>query len=673
MRQSFHLSKIRTVLTIISFSFLLGSCVQPEIREVISLSGQWNFLVDSTSAGVSNGWAENGLPAESTRKVIVPHTWNAEKPLAKYTGKAWYERTFEVPEKQLSKTTRLQFDAVYHDAFVYINGKKAGEHLGSGYNRFFVDASPYLKAGENTLTVCVDNAYSRSNIPFMRSYDWANDGGIYRNVYEVITSKQAIRNIHVAAMPQEDGKGQANVKVSFVDEKLIEPSKMKIEAFVTEENQATQNVIYKGLLNGKIENGTLVSDLSFEKINLWHFDSPNLYKIDLKLIVDGVEKDQYSTVFGFRTIKVENNRYLLNGEPMRLMGVEWMPGSTLERGMAETTADLEANLKMMKNANCIFTRFHWQQDEYVFDWCDRNGILVQEEIPYWGIWTLLNDTLLPKGIQHLDEMIDAHFNHPSIISWGIGNELLAHEPSIHSGLKTLYNHAKSLDPSRLSTYVTNALHFDMPSENKLGDASYNFDMIMFNEYYSTHYHQSIDVIPGELDRLNGEYPNKPMTISEWGLCDPVQPGGDERRAKEMAQEMEIYGSKPYVAGAIYFCLNDYRTQRSDNYSKGYPIRDHGVCDGYQNPKKSFEVLKAVSSPIEIKNAVQKDGKISVTLYGRIGIPSYIVRNYSIVSGNEKVLIDELKPGEEKIVEIKSDSKEFGIFRPTGFEVIHRNL
>ena len=124
--------------------------------------------------------------------------------------------------------------------------------------------------------------------------------------------------------------------------------------------------------------------------------------------------------------------------------------------MAETTADFDANLNLMKNANCIFTRFHWQQDEYIFDWCDRHGILVQEEIPYWGIWTILNDTLLPLGLQHLDEMTDAHFNHPSIISWGIGNELLAHEPYIKDWIETALRSCKKLDPSRLSTYVSTA-------------------------------------------------------------------------------------------------------------------------------------------------------------------------------------------------------------------------
>jgi beta-galactosidase len=658
---------------ILIYSLALDSCNNIEKREVIPLSGKWSFLIDSASDGESSLWAENGLPPDLIRDVNVPHTWNAERALARYTGKAWYERTFNVSKEQLSKITRIQFDAVYHDAYIYINGHKAGEHLGSGYNRFFADASPFLKEGENRLTVCADNSFSRSNIPFMRSYDWANDGGIYRNVYEVITSKHAIRNIHVAAFPEGD-KGLANISVNFFDTSIIDPSKMQLKAIVTEENQSTRSIIFNGPLTGRYENGAFTSDLSFDKIKLWHFDAPDLYRISIKVIVEGAEKDELSTVFGFRTIEIVNNRYVLNGEPMRLMGVEWMPGSTLERGMAETTDDFEGNLKLMKNANCIFTRFHWQQDEYIFDWCDRHGILVQEEIPYWGIWTILNDTLLTKGFQHLDEMTDAHFNHPSIISWGIGNELLAHEPFIKSGLNQLYNYVKKLDPSRLSTYVSNSLFFEMPSENKeRSDASADFDMMMFNEYYSTWYNKSIGAISGELDRITGEYPGKPMTISEWGLCDPPQPGGDERRAREMARQMEIYGSKPYIAGAIYFCLNDYRSQRGENYTLGYPQRDHGVCNGYQKPKKSYETLKSVSSPVEIKTISRKNGKILISLYGKTTIPSYIIRNYSIVAGNENIKITELKPGEEKTFEISAENKEFGIFRPTGYEVLHINL
>ena len=642
-------------------------------RQVISLSGQWDFFVDSTSTGNLGNFGEIGLPKKFMRTVYVPHAWNAEKGMEKYLGKCWYERKFEVPKQQLEQTTRLQFDGVNHDAIIYINGQKAGEHLGSGYNRFFVDVSSYLKTGVNTLIVCVDNSPSRSNIPMLKSYDWANDGGIYRNVYEIITDKQAIRNIHVSALP--DGqKGLANIKVNFLDATKINPSKLTLKAVITEENQPTHKQIFEGNLNGKYENGSIICALNFDNINPWHFDSPNLYKLSVKLLIDGIEKDEYTTVFGFRSIKVSNNRYILNGEPIRLMGLEWMPGSTLERGMAETPADFEKNLKLMKNVNCIFTRFHWQQDEYILDWCDRNGILIQEEIPYWGGTTILNDTLLKKGIQHLDEMTDAHFNHPSVISWGIGNELQGHNPIVKSALKRLYDHAKELDPSRLVSYVSNSIASGFPSEGKsLPDATADFDMIMFNEYFSTWYRKSVDVVPGELDKIAREYPNKPLTISEWGLCEPVHKGGDPRRIKEMVRQIAIYGSKTYIAGAVYFCLNDYRTQMGEDNTYSYPQRVHGVCDIKLNTKPSYDTLKVVSSPVEIKSVTQKEGNIVITLRGKEGLPSYIVRNYVIKAGNEKVQIDELKPGEEKIFKIKTTAKEFGIFRPTGFEVIHMKL
>ncbi len=656
----------------------IASCTSKEdsqMRKKVSLSGNWQFIADTASKGDSEKWGENGLPENLARIVSVPHTWNAEKGLEKFWGKGWYERKFEVSNEQLKQTTRIQFDGVNHDAVIFINGKKAGEHLGSGYNRFYIDISPFIKEGINRLTVCADNSPSRSSIPMLKSYDWANDGGIYRNVYEIITNKHAIRNIHIIAEPElplvlTSGKGKALIKVNFLNPGNIDPSKLILKASITEENQPAQNRIFNDNLTGNYENGSITCTLNFDKIRPWHFDSPNLYKLNVKLINDDIEKDEYSTVFGFRSIKVSNNRYILNGEPVRLMGVEWMPGSTLERGMAENHADLEKNLNLLKNVNCIFTRFHWQQDEFVLDWCDRHGILVEEEIPYWGATTILNDTLLQRGMQHLDEMTDAHYNHPSLIAWGIGNELQGHNPINKAALNKLYDHAKAIDPSRLVNYVTNNLHFGFPSEGKsLPDASADFDMMMFNEYFSTWYGKSLDVVPEQLDRIAREFPDKPLTISEWGLCEPVHKGGDPRRIREMVRQIAIYGSKPNIAGAIYFCLNDYRTQMGEDNTYSYPQRVHGVCDINLNPKPSCDTLKYISSPVEVKKIISHDGKIAITLYGKLGLPSYTLKNYIIKAGNEKVIIDELRPGEEKTYEITTGAHEFSIIRPTGFEVM----
>ena len=663
------MSKYRTLLPVILICILVAcSHSKSPNRKTILLSGNWDFCVDSLSRGDSLNWVVNGFPQNSIRKVSVPHAWNTEKGLEQYWGKCWYERKFDLSKDDIHKMIRLQFDAVYHDAIVYINGRKAGEHIGSGYNRFYIDITSYCKAGINTVAVQVDNSPSRNNIPFMKSFDWANDGGIYRNVYLLITETQAIQNARVVALP-EGNKGLVNIDICFVDSAKIDPLKLKISASITEENQKTRNRIYYSELKGNYRYGHFKATLNFDSIHPWHFDSPSLYKLTLQLAMDGVVKDEFSTVFGFRSIAIENNRYILNGEPVRLMGLEWMPGSNLERGMAETSADFEKNLQRMKNVNCIFTRFHWQQDEYVFDWCDRNGILVQEEIPYWGWPTLLNDTLYNLGRQHLNEMIDNHFNHPSIIAWGIGNEIQSHNPENKTALTKLYNLAKELDSSRLVNYVSNSLHWDSADEGDLpSDAAADFDVMMFNEYFSTWYGKSLDVVSGELDRIHREYPHKPLTISEWGICEPVHKGGDTRRAKEMVQQLSIYGSKEYIAGAIYFCLNDYRTHVGEDSTYSYPQRVHGVCDIHLNTKPSYDTLKKISSPILVKNVTRTNQNIVITLVGNTGIPSYTVRGYTIEAGDAKITIDELKPGEEKVFSIKSSSHSFSILRPTGYEV-----
>jgi len=664
--------KFNLLLSILLFSYVFAHCKVIPDREIISLNGKWDFFVDSTSADAPLNWGVEGLNGNFIRTVTVPHAWNTEKEMEKYWGKCWYEREFDISEQQLLKITRLQFDGVYHDALIYINGKKAGEHTGSGYTRFLINTTPFLKAGINTITVCVDNSPSKNNIPVEKSFDWANDGGIYRNVSLILTEPQAIRNIHVVGIPDKN-KGVANIHISFMDISSFDTSTVQLKATITEENQSTKKCIYDEYLDGNYTNGCFNSKLNFDRINPWHFDAPNLYRLTVKLIVNGKKKDELTTCFGFRSIKIENNRYILNGEPIRVIGVEWMPGSSLERGMAETHEDFEKNLKLMKNANCIFTRFHWQQDDYIFDWADRNGMLIQEELPIWGAVSI-TDSLLQIGKRQINEMTEAHFNHPSIISWGIGNEMDSRNETTIDFLKKLNTYVKSLDSSRIVTYASNRLGKNsMNVGAQIPDATGEFDMMMFNEYYSTWFGQSIDSVSKRLDEIAHDYPGKALTISEWGICEPVFTGGDARRAKEMVQQINIYGLKPFIAGAIYFCLNDYRTQMGEDFTYSYPQRVHGVCDIMLNPKPSYDTLKNICSPIIVKMVSQNDGKIVVTLAGKQGLPSYTVRNYSIVAGSEKIQINELKPGEERIFEIHTNVREFGIFREPGFEVLHFKL
>jgi beta-glucuronidase len=209
--------------------------------------------------------------------------------------------------------------------------------------------------------------------------------------------------------------------------------------------------------------------------------------------------------------------------------------------------------------------------------------------------------------------------------------------------------------------------------SQIPDATGDFDMMMFNEYYSTWFGQSIDSVSKRLDEIAMDYPGKALTISEWGICEPVFTGGDARRAKEMIQQINIYGSKLFIAGAIYFCLNDYRTQMGEDFTYSYPQRVHGVCDIKLITKPSYKTLKNISSPILIKNVTKKNGKMVLILACKKGLPAYTVRDYYISAGNKKVHIKELRPGQEKKYKVRTNAKEVGVLRPNGFEVVHIKL
>lgn len=661
-------------LIFIQSILFFGICYSySELRETISLSGEWRFIVDSTNVGFKENWPIHGIPLTGSQNISIPHTWNTIPGLENYAGKGWYQKEFTISSLQIKKLIRLQFDAVYHDAIVYINGQLAAKHIGSGYTRFFVDATPFLITGKNIVQVCADNSFSPVNIPYLNSFDWPNDGGIIRDVSLICTDKYAIQNVRVSAAPNV-GNGIVNLKIKLLDSTLTDPSKVKFRVRIVEENQSTANQIFISDIKTAYQTGYFISEIHVKNIRAWHFDNPNLYKMYITEEFQEKLIDEFSTVFGFRTIMIENNRIVLNGEPVRLMGLEWMPGSTLERGMAENYDDLEKNLKLMKNVNCVFSRFHWQQDEYVFDWCDRNGILLQEEIPYWGGATMLNDTLLELGYQHLDEMIDAHFNHPSIIAWGIGNELQSHDSLNIQAFKKLYAYAKKLDPSRFVNYVSNQLGWHKSENKKLADdASYIGDVMYFNEYYSTWFGETIGSVPSHLQKICDDYPDKPLVISEWGLCEPYHSGGDSRRIEEMKKQIKIYSANPNITGAIYFCLNDYRTHMGEDNTYNYPQRVHGVVDINLIPKPSYEVLKEMSSPIIITGQKKTENGTELTLLGNTGIPSYKVVNYIIEAGGSRNVVTKLEPGQTQTIHVKKEVKEVIIKRPTGFEVLRVSL
>ena len=653
-------------------------------RDTIWLNTDWQFCTDKKSVGNTEKWFNGSLP--QGRTVKLPHTWNIEEENQNHYGWGWYQKKLVVPAEWKNKNVVLEFGAINHTAHIYMNGKPITSHIGDGFNKFKITLNNHLNYGsDNIITVAVNNDYGKNKVPFTNSFDWPNDGGLIRPAKLIVSGKPAAKFIHATPILNSDySSGKLQVKIGF-DAPVT--ANLEFALSITEENQPTQNTIHSSLPTANWENGIAAFDIQLSKINPWHFDFPNLYKVDVTISQKGKPIDKISCNIGFREIAFRNGQTFLNGERIKLMGVEWTAGSNPNFGFAEPEQEIIRYGKLMKDVNCIFSRVHFQQDDVFFDFCDRNGILVQEEVPLWGGDTPSNDTILSIASSQLEAMISNHYNHPSIITWGVGNELRGQDTAMKRFIQQLITSARAHDPSRYVSYVSNTLTWGYFSGKPFEpDAGSLGDYIMMNEYGGSWWSLPVGQIGTYMDSIHHSYPDKPFFIAEFGLCEPNFKGGDERRVEDLIYHMGIYESKPYVEGAIYFDLTDYRTHfPGTSDTTKFRRRIHGVYDMFGNPKPSMKVLRELSSPVEAQTVHQwKKGKLTVFLFGSLGLPQHTVKGYRLYISDrtdnyldfKASAIPELRPGERKYVEADDLFNGKGIVtivRPNGYIVSQKSF
>ena len=656
--------------------------------EISSLCGKWLFRVDPGNRGVQDNWHAANPHGEGWRTAIVPHTWQVEAPLADYRGIAWYWRSFDIPTRWQGRAVRVEFEAVFHTATVWVNGHLVGEHARKGYTAFTLDITNALQGGQvNSVAVRVDNAFNRHMLPRGDSSDWANDGGIFRPVQLLITPKTFVERVEVDAAP-DLASGQAKVTVNAYIRNTGSESWSGVAAFriADEENSlsAIADSPNRGFSVGANAVEKLTFVLSLPKAKLWHFDHPNLYYLEFSI---SGERDvhRFITNFGVRKLEIKDGAFYLNGERVRLMGVERMAGSNPEFGMAEPAEWITHDHADMKHLNCIFTRVHWPQDKRVLEYCDRHGILMQTEVPSWG-WATFDgmtnqpDTdIMDNGLDQLREMIARDRNHPSVVVWGLCNEIEGQNPPAYEFAKRMLEEAKRLDPGRLCSYASNSL-----AATPQRDVAGLMDFIETNEYYGSWAPGTSDDVMRHLDEIHAAFPGKPIVISEYGYCacTPDRPEGDQQRMEIMRSHDIAIRSKEFVSGAIFFCYNDYRTHVGDRGVGPLKQRVHGVVDVYGVPKPSYELLRRESSPVESVKVEHQMNKFEVRIRTRCDLPMYTLRGYKLRGlffgqGNipveqQEVDLPETAPGSEVKLELVFSQSEapthlrIDVLRPTDF-------
>ena len=662
--------------------------------ETVSLCGQWLFQTDSGNVGEEQRWYRTDDSINAWRKVRVPHTWQVERAFIDYRGVAWYRRTFDAASEWQNSVVRIEFEAVFHTATIWLNGELAGEHVRKGYTAFVLDITHLLRWGSsNAIAVRVDNAFNDHMIPRGRSSDWAHDGGIYRPVQLLITPKTFVERVDIEAFPDlASGDGKLAVTAYI---RNTSPKSWTGRASFRAIDEETGLTVLTSSDNPSltVQRGTTHTsrfEAILPKAKLWHFDRPNLYRL-VSSIGSGQETHRLTATFGVRKLEVKGSGFFLNGERVRLMGVERMAGSNPEFGMAEPSEWIAHDHEDLKNLNCVFTRVHWPQDKRVLDYCDRHGILMQSEIPAWGYDTFAgmgsepNADILQNALEQLGEMIARDRNHASVVVWGLCNEIGGQNPPAYQFAKHMLAEAKRLDPNRLCSYASNSL-----DETPERDAAGLMDFIETNEYFGSWAPGTPVEVAKHLDKLRAAFPGKPVVISEYGYCACTRdrPEGDERRIEILRSHDAAIRSRDFVAGAIFFCYNDYRTHVGYSGVGGLKQNVHGVVDVCGAQKASYEVLLRESSPVESLTAENHLNAFQLQLKTRHDVPTYILRGYKlrgtfygegdIPIERHEVELPEIASGTETTIDLTFSQSgvplqvQFDVLRPIGFSAFSLN-
>jgi len=663
-------------------------------QETVSLCGQWWFRTDPLNVGEDQRWYGTEQPTTGWQEVRVPHTWQIVAPFVENRGVAWYRRTLDVPWEWQNSAVRIEFEAVFHTATIWVNGEFAGEHARKGYTAFVLDITHLLHWGSsNTISVRVDNTFNGNMLPRGRSSDWAHDGGIYRPVQLLITAKTFVERVDVEAVPDvASGDGTVSI-TAYLRNTGSKPWIGRATYRIIDDETGLTVVTSPDVPGFTMQSGATQEKkfaATLPKAKLWHFDHPNLYRLIFS-IASGQEGHGLATTFGVRKLEAKDAALYLNGERVRLMGVERMAGSNPEFGMAEPSQWITHDHDDLKLLNCVFTRVHWPQDKRVLDYCDRHGILMQSEVPSWGYDTFVGmrtepDTeIMENGLEQLREMVARDRNHPSVVVWGLCNEIGGQDPPAREFAKRMLAEAKRLDPNRLCSYASNSL-----AKTPELDSAGMMDIVEVNEYFGTWDPGTVEALAKHLDGIHTAFPGKPVLISEYGYCAcmPDRPEGDQHRVEGLRSHDAVFRSKEFVAGAIFFSYNDYRSHVGPTGVGALRQNVHGVVDLFGRRKPSYAALREECSPIESLIAENRVNAFQLRLKTRQDIPMYTLRGYRLRAmfygegdvplERQEVELAEIASGSETKVDLRFSQSTvplhvtFDVLRPTGFSAYSLN-
>jgi len=422
--------------------FLMLGIGQLQARSRVSFNTGWTFhLADSA------GYKEPSFQDGSWRKLTLPHDWAIEGDFSKENpsgtgggalpgGIGWYRKTFTLKPADKNTQVFIDFDGVYMNSEVFINGVSVGKRP-YGYISFRYDLTPYIKWGEkNVLAVRVDNKEQPNS-------RWYSGCGIYRNVWLVQTAP-----IHVAhwgtfvTTPSVNSKEATFSLETTVDNTTLQGKEVEVLSVLLDEKKKekarTSSLINVG------EGASMVAKQTLKLKNpaLWSVENPTLYNLKTTLLVDGRVIDDYETPVGVRHFTFDaQNGFILNGQSLKINGV-CLHHDLGCLGAAFNTRAMQRELEILRAMGCNAIRCsHNPPAPEMLDLCDRMGFIVMDEaFDMWRKRKTTYDYSRFFGDWHerdLTDLILRDRNHPSIFMWSIGNEVLEQWTDVHADTLSL--------------------------------------------------------------------------------------------------------------------------------------------------------------------------------------------------------------------------------------------
>ena len=645
------------------------------MRKVININNSWKFIKQDEVNAMDKAYND-----EKWESVNVPHTWNAidgANGFDFYKGACWYRKEFALDNLAQGNKVFIEFTGSNSITDVYVNGKHMGQHRG-GYSTFRFDITDVIEFGtKNILAVKVDNTVVDDVYPQMADFTFY--GGIYRDVNIVVS-----KNVHFDLMDY----GSQGVYV-IQEEVINEKASLTIKSKLVNSNEEDKKVrLWVDILDAegkkitystsevmlaKGENKTVEMPVVIENPTLWNGrKNAYMYKAKVSMTSFNDTVDEISIPFGVRYFEVDSEKgFFLNGEHLSLNGVS-RHQDRKDMGWAITPKEHKEDIELIKEVGATSIRLaHYQHNQCFYDLCDTEGMVVWAEIPFISVMSK-NELEGINAKQQMVELIRQNYNHPSIMFWGIQNEIQISGERLE--LRKLVNELNELtkkeDPTRLTT-MANVMFVE-------DDDPYNFvtDIVGYNKYYGWYQGKTED-FAGWLDGFHKVNPNVKLGISEYGAEGILQYHNNDPKVKDYSEEYhalyhetvwKIFEKRPYLWSTYVWNMFDF----------GANIRDEGGVKGRNNKglvtydrkikKDAFYMYKAHWSDEKFVHITSKrfvdrvDNEITVKVYSNCDKITLYANGYEVdtKAGNSKIFVFENVALHDGLNEIKVVSNQEGV-------------